>query len=367
MCGLFGFIAQEQTLLDLETFLHLGCENDPRGGDSVGIFIDKATEYGVDKNKLFADFFQTSKLLESVKAVNVAVGHTRKASVGAIGLETAQPVVIRNASTKEVDFVLLHNGTITNHYELKKYLKDVPVHFTDSQIMAYCLYYKGTKMFNEYEGAGMFITIDYREDRKFPTIKFFKGGSKENSWSKVVEEERPLWILETDKGLWFSSLQKSLYLKAFNTKYQTEKLPVNKVFTYYKGKLVNTEEIDRSEKAQRKYSGYNSRTVYDENGFEYADTSNTTRTQTVAKDIYTKNTNKIIKHTDAFPVMSIAGAANREKVEFIRGVYVKDSKPITGIEILSDYGLKPSIPMISTIHTTYYFYHGVLIYGKNVY
>ena len=136
MCGLFGFIAHEKTQLDMETFLHLGCENDIRGGDSVGIFIDKVAEYGVDKEKLFVNFFQTSKLLEQVKQVHIAVGHDRKASVGTIGLETAQPVVIRNANN-EIDFVLLHNGTLTNHAELQKHLKNVPGHYTDSQIMAY--------------------------------------------------------------------------------------------------------------------------------------------------------------------------------------------------------------------------------------
>lgn len=368
MCGLFGFIAHDKAQLDLETFLHLGCKNDIRGGDSVGVFIDKEVEYGVDKEKLFSVFFQNSKLLATKKIVQVAVGHTRKASVGTIGLETAQPVVIRNNTSKQIEFVLLHNGTLTNHAELQKHLSNVPAHYTDSQIMAYCLYYKGFKMFSEYEGAGMFITIDYRKNEQYPIVSFFKGGSKENSWSKTVEEERPLFILPTNKGIWFSSVLDPLYIKSFGTKYEVENLPVNKVFSFQQGKLISEKVIDRSEKTQKKFVSsttyQNDRTSVNQEWYNYDDDSNIRGT--VGSQVYTKNTNSIIKITDQFPVMSLSTSTNVDRVEFIRGKYLKHNQPITDTLILSDWGFKP-LQTVNSLHHTYYFFLGVLVYGKNVY
>ena len=362
MCGLFGFIAQDKNQLDLETFLHLGCENDSRGGDSVGIFIDKVADYGIDKTKLFSNFYPESKLLEHSKMVHIAVGHTRKASVGAVGLQTAQPVIIRNAKTNEVDFVLLHNGTITNHLELKKKLQNVPEHYTDSQIMAYILYFNGTSMFKEYEGAGMFITIDYRNNPKYPIVSFFKGGSKENNWSKVVEEERPFYILNTNKGIWFSSIERPLKLKAHGTPYSVERLEVNKVFSYQQAHLINVENIDRSDKIQKKNYSTNYNSNYYNNDPVYPAVQNN---QNINRGVYTPNKVSITKYTDAFPVMSICNTVNAEKVEFLRGMYMLKNKPCNGLIKLSDYGFIPP-QIIATIHFDYYFYLGILVYGKNV-
>lgn len=360
MCGLFGFIAQDKNQLDMETFLHLGCENDIRGGDSVGIFIDKTTEYGVDKLKLFNNFYPESELLAHSKMVHVAIGHTRKASVGVVGLQTAQPVVIKNAKTGEIDFVLMHNGTITNHAELKKKLANVPEHYTDSQIMAYVLYYNGTSMFKEYEGAGMFVIVDYRTNPKYPIVSFFKGGSKENTWSKVVEEERPFYILQTNNGIWFSSVEKPLKLKAHGTKYKVEKLPVNTVFSYQRASLINTETIDRSEMVQKKTY---STTTYPENNYYQNSIHN--NSQFVNKNVYSSNKTPQIKYTDAFPVMSVCVNTDIVKVEFLKGFYLVKSKPFTGQLTLSDYGFIPPT-IIKTIHFDYYFFLGVLVYGRNV-
>ena len=365
MCGLFGFIAQEKTPLAMETFLHLGCANDSRGGDSVGIFIDKSVEYGVDKQKLFYNFFSESKLLPQVKSVNVAVGHTRKASIGKVGLETAQPVVIKNKNG-EVDFVLLHNGTISNYIDLQnKYLTNVPLHYTDSQTMAYCLYYQGFDILKEYVGAGMFVMIDYREDRNSPTVSFFKGGSKENTWSKTVDEERPFYILETNKGIWFSSLMSPLLLKAYGTPYEVVDLDVNKVFSFVKAKLVNTLVIDRSEKIQKKFvSSTYSNNYYNEWERDYENTGKTVTTPPRKDVVYTKPSEEKKKIVNFLPVMSLSNSAEPEKVEYLRGVYCNNSGPITGELVLTDWGFTPSL-YVPSLHSTFYFYNGILIYGKN--
>ena len=67
MCGLFGIISRKKKAFDYSTFSVLGVNNDSRGGDSCGIFIDGEYEYGVRDNKLFQDFFTESKILKKKK------------------------------------------------------------------------------------------------------------------------------------------------------------------------------------------------------------------------------------------------------------------------------------------------------------
>ena len=116
MCGIFGIISESKIPFNYGAFCTLGIHNDSRGGDSCGIFIDGEVEYGVNKEKLFNNFYQDSELLNSTTSASIAVGHCRKASVGNVNIKTAQPVVIYKDDRAE--FVVLHNGTIYNYKEL---------------------------------------------------------------------------------------------------------------------------------------------------------------------------------------------------------------------------------------------------------
>ena len=79
----------------ITTNLFLGIFNDIRGGDSVGILAGSQVEYGIAEQKFFANFYKTSKILQNLKLSPYILGHTRKASVGAVSLENAQPIVIQ--------------------------------------------------------------------------------------------------------------------------------------------------------------------------------------------------------------------------------------------------------------------------------
>lgn len=363
MCGLFGFIANKnKKQLDYETFINLGCSNDIRGGDSVGIFIDQQVEYGVDTKKLFSSFYYSSELLKNTREVNLALGHTRKASIGTIGLHTAQPVVIRNSKTNKIDFVLLHNGTLTNYLFLKnKYLSKVPPHYTDSQIMAYCIYFNGIDLFEEYEGAGMFITVDYRNNEADPDIHFFKGKSKMTKYVQTSEEERPLWILETNKGLWFSSIKEGLNHKAFGTPYKVENLPSNVVLSYKNGKFTELKKIDRTQKYQKEvvntYQNYYDEIVYPNEEMINNNFSNNNKQLPQIE-------NTTIKYTDSFPISTFT--KDPTKMELLKGKYFINEKLADGEYYLSDWGFIPSQILVN-YHTKYYFIEGLLIYGKNIY
>ena len=213
MCGIFGQINNEPSTFNRIIFNTLGIANDTRGGDSCGIFIDGESEYGVDKNKLYEDFFLSSYLLKNIKQCRIAFGHCRKTSVGKTSLETAQPVVIKE--NNEVKFVLMHNGTIYNYEKLaKKYIPDVDIKgMTDSQVMARIFYYKGYDALSEYNGGAVFMIADYREDPDNPKVLVWKGESKQSKYQTTVFEERPFYYIKTKFGIIFSSI--ACYLEGF--------------------------------------------------------------------------------------------------------------------------------------------------------
>lgn len=213
MCGIFGIINNKPSKFNKTAFNILGINNDSRGGDSCGIFIDGEVEYGVNKEKLYADFFKTSELLNKTKKCKIALGHCRKASVGAININTAQPVVLRN-DKGEVEFVVIHNGTIYNYKELaEKYIPNIDITgLTDSQVMARIFYHCGYDVLEEYYGGAVFVIVDYREET--PKIFMWKGSSRQTSANTLSVDERPLYFIETKEGIIFSSI--STYLHAFS-------------------------------------------------------------------------------------------------------------------------------------------------------
>lgn len=261
MCGIFGIINKEKTEFDYQTFVTLGINNDTRGGDSCGVFIDGKCEYGVKDKKFFEDFFMESKVLESTYKSRIALGHCRKASVGAINETTAQPVVLRNKAGM-VKYVLLHNGTIYNYEELAaKYIPNVDIKgMTDSQVMARIFYYKGYDVLGEYEGGSVFFMVDYRQPE--PEVLMFKGASKKYSTDTTITEERPLYItLNTKEGeLIFSSID--TYMYAARREQTIYSVVPNKLIRFdWNSKDLNFIDVfDRKDRCQsKKYKS----TVYD--------------------------------------------------------------------------------------------------------
>lgn len=247
MCGIFGMISRKSKSFNKRAFCTMGARNDSRGGDSCGVFIDGKVEYGVDKQKLFINFFRDSLLLDTTTECQVALGHCRKASVGKVSLETAQPVVLYNEAG-EVDYVLIHNGTIYNYKELaEKYIPDVKIDgLTDSQIMARIFYHKGYDALDEYNGGAVFVIHDYRINRSF----IFKGESKKYTYSKDTEEERPLYFCWHNGRFCFSSIFETLYTFYYEETVYT--LSSNKLFTIKGDKLKIVKEYPRANTYQSK-------------------------------------------------------------------------------------------------------------------
>ena len=71
-CGIFGIINKKPTRFNKTAFNILGINNDSRGGDSCGIFIDGEVEYGVNDKKLYSSFFKKSNLINNTKKCTIA-------------------------------------------------------------------------------------------------------------------------------------------------------------------------------------------------------------------------------------------------------------------------------------------------------
>lgn len=271
MCGLGAIINTSVQKFNKPIFNIIGIANDTRGGDSCGIFIDKKYEYGIDKTKLYQDFFYESELLENTTSCKIALLHCRKASPGLkVNLASAQPVVIEEDG--EVKYVLMHNGTIHNSDTLaKKYIPDIDIKdLTDSQIMARIFYYKGYDALAEYNGSAVFIIADYRENPDNPKVLLWKGESKDTSYSKTVSEERPLFIVTTTTGCILSSI--ALQLDAVYGPDNVKTISANTLLELKGLKLYVEKRYDRSNQCQTKtyYTGSSSKKV-DYNYNEYDD------------------------------------------------------------------------------------------------
>lgn len=362
-CGLFGYVGIERKL-NKKTFYTLGCANDSRGGDSCGIFIDGKYEYGVGEKKLFSSLLTSSTLLQDTHMAKIALGHCRKASVGAINALTAQPVVITN-DTNEVDFVLLHNGTLFNHNALaKKYLKNVPEYYTDSQIMAYSIYYHGFGVLSEYEGGGAFVMVDYRKNRKDPFVYLFKGASKLHAYSTEETEERPLFFSLENKGIWFSSMCMFLITTRLDEGV-VRSVKSNTLYTIHKGEILEKKAIDRSKKSQTKtYNNYWAEEgyYYDEDEWDYKPIRTlpevTPRHNTFDRTCPTTIlTSVFAEATDLYA---------KDKLSFSKGQYLINRKLAHGKYNVGTYGYvyADDYANPNLAREVLYFYQGVLLFNK---
>ena len=262
MCGIFGQINTKYDDFDYKGFTTLGIVNDVRGGDSVGIFIDGKTHFGVDKMKHFEDFMCASKLLDKTQKCRIAFGHCRKTSVGTTSLETAQPVVIRKKGV--VEYVLMHNGTIYNYEDLaKKYIPNIKIDgMSDSQVMARIFYEGHYEAIEEYNGGAVFAILDYRKGSTNPLVLFFKGASRRSEYSKIIEEERPLYFTCNKDVMYFSSIDS--ILQPMLRKEDVYTFEENILYEYEAGEIYEYKKFDRSNCCQTKittksiatFSGY---------------------------------------------------------------------------------------------------------------
>ena len=265
MCGIAGIISPAPTKFNKLEFNILGFMNDERGGDSCGVFIDGYTNYGIDKTAKFRDFVQEIHYPDKSQ---IALVHCRKTSPGyKTTIDQAQPVTIYNKDG-QIDFVLMHNGTIKNIKDLaKKYIPDFDISdLSDSQIIAQIFYEKGYDVLEEYTGCAVFAIVDYREENKH--VMLFKGDSCYNPYNETCE--RPLYVMSHNGKFYFSSMLAPL--KCINPSVQPLTVSANGLCYLGKDmKLYVEKEYDRKKLEDTtynyNYSGYT--------GYNYSSDYNT--------------------------------------------------------------------------------------------
>ena len=153
MCGLFGYISKNPKKFNWDKFNILGFENDSRGGDSIGRVINNNVERWVnDKSTktLYRDYVVRFKNPD-IKNIKIALGHTRKASVGKASIDLAQPVVLPvNLENGDVgSFIMIHNGTLYNHEELAEKYNVSHKDVSDSMVLAEIIRDHGFSLLSE--------------------------------------------------------------------------------------------------------------------------------------------------------------------------------------------------------------------------
>ena len=346
MCGIFGIINTKKSKFNKTLFNVLGVHNDTRGGDSCGIFIDGKVEYGVNSNKLYSNFLKTSNLLKETHKCKIALGHCRKASVGVINESTAQPVVLKN-DNGEIEYVLMHNGTIYNYRALAaKYIPNINITgMTDSQVMARIFYHCGYNCLSEYYGGAVFVIVDYRKEE--PQVLLWKGASRNNKYSPNLTEERPLYFIQTNNTLVFSSL--NTYIEAAF---------MEEAFTLYENQLVEVkdddiyivEEYSRKDVAQTLPYNYGAdyyNDVFGYNDSDYLDWDN--------------------PHVKTTPVVKKDTSKPKNKCSIIRittdGIFYRGTTPAHGRYFIDKFGNIHDTKVEGTIEC--WFWDGILLYGND--
>ena len=266
MCGLIGYVGKNPNLDKLKI---MAIYNDSRGGDGVGFVInDTIYKYNKASNYNFQDVFEYPSVNEEFTLKNpnkeqVILMHSRKGSVGSIvGTDNNHPFELKNEGGDCL--IGVHNGTIKNIEDLaSKYeitneeLKELGK--TDSELLFYIINKtQSYEVLSYYEGGAALLWYNPENPKELFAFKGASNSAKSynyysaySSYSSynisnevALQEERPLYLVMTNNGTYFSSIKASLYAAGFPMD-SIRTIEANTVYTFRKGEVKNTEKIER--------------------------------------------------------------------------------------------------------------------------
>lgn len=262
MCGLVGYVGKYPNLDKLKI---MAIYNDSRGGDGVG-FVINDTIYKYNKHSYyeFQDVFEFSEVnkdftLESPGKEQVILMHSRKGSVGSIvGTDNNHPFELK--SEEGNCLIGVHNGTIKNiqdlaaKYEVTKEELDT-LGKTDSELLFHIINKtQSYDVLSYYEGGAALLWYNPENPKE---LFAFKGASESfknysyyanhyygANYDTGPTEERPLYLVMTANGTYFSSIKASLFAVGFLPG-EIMTIEANKVCKFRKGKLIDSTVVER--------------------------------------------------------------------------------------------------------------------------
>lgn len=201
MCGLFGYIG---TNVNKSALSILGKANEIRGTDSWGVAVITKDERQIYKEIGAFSLMDNFPKYPLRKELCTIIGHTRAKTAGAVNVENAHPFDLGEG------WVGAKNGTVSNWKELCNHTK-VPTTGievdSDGFMQSVLVDFPNEHVLENYVG-GACVTMANSPGE----VYLFKGASKssygQNKGNLVAE--RPLFILKTKFGIYWSSLESSL-------------------------------------------------------------------------------------------------------------------------------------------------------------
>lgn len=273
MCGIFGMVSNDPKKINSGNIKILGLNNESRGKDSCGLFLDGEIYYGIEGQKLFSNFCKGVEF--NASKYPFVIGHTRQSSVGVVNMHNAHPFGY-GANGEDYEQVFVHNGTLLNYKELaEEYGIELELDFVennihksrtkiDSEILGEILYKtKSLKVLSEYDGRAALV---WANTKKPNVIYLFSGKSKPNKsdQEKDAVEERPMnvWIKD-ENTFYFSSLKEGLEIIGGKSD-EVFQIDYNTVYVVTDGDFRNAEKIkiSRRDRYHTEYKFRNYTTGY---------------------------------------------------------------------------------------------------------
>ncbi len=204
MCGIVALISKKIYGIyqkDIEIFEQMLYADALRGEDSTGVItVELDGSFHIDKEGTNATAFlynydKCASRKQALQKACALIGHNRKGTVGKISDETAHPFVVKDT------FAMVHNGTLWNHNNLAK--TDVDSEALSIVIQkALSVEYSGDP-----DGKAAFLKKEIED-----TLSDVHGAyavvwynQETNQIQFIRNDQRPLWVLETDDHYLLSS------------------------------------------------------------------------------------------------------------------------------------------------------------------